>query len=107
MNRGRVDDRRDLVGVRDARRAQDAADITREEYVGRSRALKASLEGGRPQPTYSEAVLVRAARLLAELGDLWKGATPQERQEIAGNLFAEVRVRWGARSRADCRMCLL
>ena len=68
-------------------------DITREEYVGRSRALKASLEGGRPQPTYSEAVLVRAARLLAELGDLWKGATPQERQEIAGNLFAEVRVR--------------
>jgi len=38
-------------------------------------------------------VLVRAARLLAELGDLWKGATPQERQEIAGNLFAEVRVR--------------
>ena len=38
-------------------------------------------------------MLVRAARLLAELGDLWKGATPQERQEIAGNLFAEVRVR--------------
>ena len=68
-------------------------DITREEYVGRSRALKASLDGGRPQPTYSEAVLVRAARLLAELGDLWSRATPQERQEIAGNLFAEVRVR--------------
>jgi hypothetical protein len=25
--------------------------------------------------------------------DLWSRATPQERQEIAGNLFAEVRVR--------------
>ena len=48
-----------------------AADITREEYVGRKRALEASLQGGRAQPTYSEATLVRAARLLSELGELW------------------------------------
>jgi hypothetical protein len=52
----------------------------------------ASLNGGLPQPTYSEAVLVRAARLLADLGDLWDKATPTERAEIAAGLFAEVRV---------------
>jgi hypothetical protein len=68
------------------------ADITREEYIGRKRALLASLNGGLPQPTYSEAVLVRAARLLADLGDLWAKATPTERAEIAAALFAEVRV---------------
>jgi hypothetical protein len=69
------------------------ADISREEYVGRKRALMTSLDGGLPQPTYSEAVLVRAARLLADLGDLWTRATPSERAEIAASLFAEVRVR--------------
>ncbi len=69
------------------------ADITREEYIGRKRALMASLHGGLPQPSYGEAVLVRAARLLADLGDLWTKATPEERAEIAASLFAEVRVR--------------
>ena len=69
------------------------ADITREEYVGRKRALLASMQGGLPRPTYSEAVLVRAARLLAELGTLWARATPEERAELAATLFAEVRVR--------------
>jgi DNA invertase Pin-like site-specific DNA recombinase len=69
------------------------ADITREEYVGRKRALMAALNGGLPQPTYSEAILVRAARLLADLGDLWAKATPVERAEIAAGLFTEVRVR--------------
>jgi hypothetical protein len=69
------------------------ADITREEYVGRKRAPLASMQGGLPQPTYSEAVLVRAARLLAELGTLWARATPEERAELAATLFAEVRVR--------------
>jgi DNA invertase Pin-like site-specific DNA recombinase len=69
------------------------ADITREEYVGRKRALIASLNAGLPQPTYSEAVLVRAARLLADLGELWTKATPVERAEIVGGLFSEVRVR--------------
>jgi hypothetical protein len=68
-------------------------DIAREEYVVRSRALKASLDDGKPQPTYSEAVLAKAARLLADLGDLWSKATPEERHEIAQNLFREVRVR--------------
>ena len=53
----------------------------------------ASLHGGLPQPTYSEAVLVRAARLLADLGDLWAKAMPAERAEIAAGLFVEVRVR--------------
>ena len=69
------------------------ADITRDEYVGRKRALTASLNGGAAQPSYSEAVLVRAARLLAELGTLWSKATPTERAEIAANLFAQVRIR--------------
>ena len=69
------------------------ADITREEYLGRKRALMASLDGGLPQPSYGEAVLVRAARLLADLGDLWAKATPTERAEIVAGLFAEVRVR--------------
>jgi DNA invertase Pin-like site-specific DNA recombinase len=70
------------------------ADITRDEYVGRKRALMATLNGGaNTQPTYSEAVLVRAARLLGELGDLWSKATASERAEIVGTLFAEVRVR--------------
>jgi hypothetical protein len=69
------------------------ADITREEYVGRKRALMASLDVGRPQPTYDEAVLVRAARLLADLADLWRRATPEQRAELAQTLFAEVRVR--------------
>ena len=68
-------------------------DITREEYVGRSRALKAALREGAVQPTYSEAVLVKAARLLADLADLWRKATQEERHQLAQNLFAEVRVR--------------
>lgn len=69
------------------------ADITREEYVGRKRALMASLEVGRPQPTYSEAVLAKAARLMDELAALWRKATPVERAELAQTLFGEVRVR--------------
>jgi hypothetical protein len=69
------------------------ADITRAEYIGRKRALMASLNGGLPQPTYTEAVLVRAARLLADLGNLWAKATAAERAEIAASLFSEVRVR--------------
>ena len=69
------------------------ADITRDEYVGRKRALTATLNGGSAQPTYSEAVLVRAARLLNELGGLWSKATASERAELAGSLFAEVKVR--------------
>lgn len=68
-------------------------EIPREEYVGRRRALEASLEDGTPQPTYSEAVLVEAARLLGRLGELWRRATAEERQEIASSLFASVRVR--------------
>ena len=76
------------------------ADITREEYVGRKRALMASVNAGLAQPTYSEAVLVRAARLLADLGDLWAKATAAERAEIATSLFSEVRVRDDAIVRA-------
>ena len=68
-------------------------ELSREEYVGRRRALDASLELDAPQPTYSEAVLVQAARLLGELGELWTKATTEERQEIAQTLFASVRVR--------------
>ena len=67
--------------------------IGREEYVGRRRALEASLAGGPAQPTYSEAILARGAQLLNELGELWRHATPAERQELAGNLFQSVRIR--------------
>ena len=70
-----------------------ADDITHEEYIERSRVLKAKVEGGGPPPTYSEAVLVKAARLLRELGDLWLKASPEERHELAQTLFSEVRVR--------------
>ena len=81
------------------------ADITREEYIGRKRALMASLTGGLPQPTYSEAVLVRAARLLADLGDLWAKATPTERAEIAAGLFAEDGAPGGHRARRNNTRC--
>jgi site-specific DNA recombinase len=67
--------------------------IGREEYVGRKRELDATLTGGPAQPTYSEAVLVRAARLLNDLGDLWRSASGAERTEIAQTLFASMRVR--------------
>jgi len=35
-------------------------DLTREEYLSQSRALKASLEVGRPQTTHGDDVLARA-----------------------------------------------
>jgi hypothetical protein len=69
--------------------------VTREEYVGRKRNLEASLVNAPDQPSYAEAVLVRAARLLNDLGDLWARATADERTEIAQNLFAGIRVRGG------------
>jgi DNA invertase Pin-like site-specific DNA recombinase len=68
-------------------------DIGREEYVGRKRDLDLALSAGAETPTYSEAILVHAARLLRDLGALWKAATPEERTEIAQNLFASIRVR--------------
>ena len=46
-----------------------------------------------PPPTCSEAVPLKAARLLTDLADFWTKATPEERREIAQNLFREVRVR--------------
>ena len=52
-----------------------------------------ALQTARDQPTYNEAVLVRAARLLNDLGDLWSNATASDRAELAGSLFAEVKVR--------------
>ena len=70
-------------------------DIVREEYVGRKRELEDALTGGPEQPSYSEAVLVKAARLLSDLGDLWALATEAERTEIAQTLFSAVRVRDG------------
>ena len=70
-------------------------DIAREEYVGRKRELEATLAGGPEQPSYAEAILVAAARLLNDLGKLWSKATAEERTEIAANLFASIRVRDG------------
>lgn len=70
-----------------------------------------AVHGGLPQPTYREAVLVRAARLLADLGDLWTRATPTERAEIVAGLLGEVRVRDGStvaatRAREEYRLLL-
>jgi hypothetical protein len=61
--------------------------------VGRARALDQALVGGAPQPTYSEAVLARAAASLRDLSTMWAKATPVERAQWAQLLFAEVRVR--------------
>jgi hypothetical protein len=46
-------------------------DISRVEIVGCKRELEASLESGPDQPSYAEAILVQAARLLNDLGELW------------------------------------
>ncbi len=67
--------------------------IGREEYVGRMRALEASLSGGLEQPSYFEADLVKIKGLLHDWKTLWDKATPEERQDIVGALFGEVRVR--------------
>ena len=48
-------------------------DLTREEYLSQSRALKASLEVGRPQTTHGDDVLARAARLLARRSGARRG----------------------------------
>jgi Short C-terminal domain len=70
-------------------------DISREEYVGRKRDLETALEAGANAPTHAEAILVSAARLLRDLGELWSRATPEERTEIAQTLFSSIRVRDG------------
>jgi hypothetical protein len=70
-------------------------DIGREEYVGRKRDLETAMEAGAEAPTYAEAILVQAARLLRDLGSLWSRATPEERTEIAQTLFSSIRVRDG------------
>ena len=57
------------------------------------RALEASLADGSKQPSYFEADLVKAKGLLHDWKNLWGKATPQERQDIVGALFGEVRVR--------------
>ncbi len=67
--------------------------IGREEYVGRMRALEASLTDGSEQPSYFEADLVKVKGLLHDWKSLWDKATPQERHDIVGALFGEVRVR--------------
>ena len=67
--------------------------IGREEYVGRMRALEASLTDGSEQPSYFEADLVKIKGLLHDWKTLWDKATPHERQDIVGALFGEVRVR--------------
>ncbi len=67
--------------------------IGREEYVGRMRALEASLSGGLEQPSYFEADLVKIKSLLHDWKTLWDKATPEERKEIVAALFGDVRVR--------------
>jgi hypothetical protein len=70
--------------------------IGREEFVGRMRALDASLSGGLQQPSYFEADLVKVKGLLHDWKALWDKATPQERQDIVGALF-------GSRRHRRCR----
>ena len=73
--------------------------IGREEYVGRMRALEASLKDGSEQPSYFEADLVKIKGLLHDWKTLRDKATPEERKDIVGALFGEVRVR----DKASCR----
>ncbi len=68
-------------------------EIGREEYVGRKRALEASLADGLEQPSYFEADHVKIKALLHDWKTLWDKATPEERQDIVVALFGEVRVR--------------
>ena len=63
--------------------------IGREEYVGRMRALEASLSGGLEQPSYFEADLVKIKGLLHDWMMLWDKAEPQERADIVGALFGK------------------
>jgi hypothetical protein len=67
--------------------------IGREEFVGRMRALEASLTGGLPQPSYFEADLLKVKGLLYDWKVLWGKATAEERKDIMASLFGEVRVR--------------
>jgi hypothetical protein len=67
--------------------------IGREEYVGRMRALEASLSGGLEQPSYFEADLVKIKGLLHDWKMLWDKADSQERADIVAALFGKVRVR--------------
>jgi hypothetical protein len=67
--------------------------IGREEFIGRMRALEATLTDGLPQPSYFEADLVKVKGLLHDWSMLWSKASPEERKEIVAALFGEVRVR--------------
>jgi hypothetical protein len=67
--------------------------ITREEFVGRRRALEASLTGGPDQPSYDEQVLATAKRLIGDWSELWSKATPKQRADIVSAAFDEVRVK--------------
>jgi DNA invertase Pin-like site-specific DNA recombinase len=91
----KVDTKRIEAQLANLRELFVIGDVTREEYVGRKHELEASLDSGSGQPSYAEAVLVQAARLLNNLGELWARSTADERTEIAQNLFANVRVRDG------------
>jgi len=62
--------------------------VPRRSVTFHPRALNA-----KRQAIYFEAVLVKAARLLAYLADRWTKATPEERREIAQNLFGDVQAR--------------
>jgi uncharacterized protein (DUF1778 family) len=67
--------------------------IGREEYVGRMRALEASLSDGSEQPSYFEADLVKIMGLLHDWKMLWDEAKSHERADIVAALFGKVRVR--------------
>ena len=67
--------------------------IGREEFVGRMRALEASLADGPEQPSYFEADLVKIKGLLHDWKMLWDKANSQERADIVAALFGKVRVR--------------
>jgi DNA invertase Pin-like site-specific DNA recombinase len=67
--------------------------ITREEWVGRKRALEEQIHGGPEQPRYFEADLVRFQGVIESWGRLWQRATAAERAELVGAIFGRVRVR--------------
>lgn len=83
---------RQLAAAKDLRLM---GELSHEEYLSRTRALRAQLDADIPEGTITAEGLARAAERFDDLARLWVAATPGERASIAQALFEEVRVRDG------------
>lgn len=87
-DRARIEAEMDRLGDR-----YQLGHITRERYIADRRTLETELTGAAVTSIAPLTVLERAKRLLDELGELWRQATPTERSDICQSMFASVRVR--------------